>query len=195
MATPAHCFYCFETLYAAFGNRDPPSLALVEELWEEHEKSKELSAREGPATSLQNGVIGEVEGDGGGADEDDEDIEDTDGSPSRSRKEKLKLPSISRLQGLSPSGSSTASTPSTLSTHSSQSVLTNASSISSPNSYSSERLSQFGSKPSPSAGQMFPLFVTWNTVSKHGHKSLRGCIGTFDDQELGRGLKSYALTS
>jgi AMMECR1 domain-containing protein len=37
--------------------------------------------------------------------------------------------------------------------------------------------------------------VTWNTVSKHGHKSLRGCIGTFEAQELAEGLKSYALTS
>lgn len=195
MASPAHCFYCFETLYAAFGNRDPPSLALVEELWEEHENSKELATRAATASSLQNGVIDKVGVDSVGANEDDEDTEDTDGPTTRSQKEKLKLPSISRLQGLSPSGSSTASTPSTLSTHSSNSALTNASSISSPSSYSPERLSQFGSKPSPSAGQTFPLFVTWNTVSKHGHKSLRGCIGTFDAQELAGGLKSYALTS
>jgi hypothetical protein len=40
-----------------------------------------------------------------------------------------------------------------------------------------------------------PLFVTWNTVSKSGEKRLRGCIGTFEAQELDEGLKSYALTS
>ncbi|KAL2880805.1 hypothetical protein SGCOL_003832 [Colletotrichum sp. CLE4] len=41
-----------------------------------------------------------------------------------------------------------------------------------------------------------PLFVTWNTVSpRSGHRSLRGCIGTFEDQELQDGLSSYALTS
>jgi AMME syndrome candidate gene 1 protein len=40
-----------------------------------------------------------------------------------------------------------------------------------------------------------PLFVTWNTLASSGHKSLRGCIGTFEAQELGEGLKSYALTS
>jgi hypothetical protein len=40
-----------------------------------------------------------------------------------------------------------------------------------------------------------PLFVTWNTVSKSGDKRLRGCIGTFEAQELDEGLKSYALTS
>lgn len=188
MATLAHCFYCFESLNAAFENRDPPSLALVEELWEEHENSKELAARAGTTSPLQNGVIDKIEGSGGGANEDDEDTEDTDGPTTRSRKGKLKLPSISRLQGLSPSGSSTASTPSTLSTHSSNSALTNSSSMSSTSSYS-------GSKPPPSTAQTFPLFVTWNTVSKHGHKSLRGCIGTFDAQELSEGLKSYALTS
>ncbi|KAK7528060.1 AMMECR1 domain-containing protein [Phyllosticta citriasiana] len=40
-----------------------------------------------------------------------------------------------------------------------------------------------------------PLFVTWNTVSRGGSKSLRGCIGTFEAQELADGLRSYALTS
>jgi AMMECR1 domain-containing protein len=32
-------------------------------------------------------------------------------------------------------------------------------------------------------------------MSRSGHKSLRGCIGTFEEQELAEGLKSYALTS
>lgn len=41
-----------------------------------------------------------------------------------------------------------------------------------------------------------PLFVTWNTVSpRSGHTSLRGCIGTFEAQELEEGLASYAITS
>ncbi|KAK1982222.1 AMMECR1 domain-containing protein [Colletotrichum cereale] len=41
-----------------------------------------------------------------------------------------------------------------------------------------------------------PLFVTWNTVSpRSGHRSLRGCIGTFEAQDLDDGLSSYALTS
>lgn len=41
-----------------------------------------------------------------------------------------------------------------------------------------------------------PLFVTWNTVSQRdGYRSLRGCIGTFEDQELEDGIASYALTS
>ncbi|TDZ21820.1 AMMECR1-like protein [Colletotrichum orbiculare MAFF 240422] len=41
-----------------------------------------------------------------------------------------------------------------------------------------------------------PLFVTWNTVSpRSGHRSLRGCIGTFEPQDLEDGLSSYSLTS
>ncbi|KAI1296952.1 AMMECR1 domain-containing protein [Xylaria venustula] len=41
-----------------------------------------------------------------------------------------------------------------------------------------------------------PLFITWNTVSRgSGHTSLRGCIGTFESQELDEGISSYAITS
>ncbi|OTB02014.1 hypothetical protein M426DRAFT_322976 [Hypoxylon sp. CI-4A] len=41
-----------------------------------------------------------------------------------------------------------------------------------------------------------PLFVTWNTVSpRTGDTSLRGCIGTFEAQDLDEGLSSYAITS
>ncbi|QSL64781.1 hypothetical protein MERGE_002083 [Pneumocystis wakefieldiae] len=42
---------------------------------------------------------------------------------------------------------------------------------------------------------LFPLFVTWNIISPLGHKSLRGCIGTFKPQPLKHGLRYYALTS
>lgn len=41
----------------------------------------------------------------------------------------------------------------------------------------------------------FPLFVTWNTLSRRGLKTLRGCIGTFEPLALEEGLRSYALTS
>ncbi len=40
-----------------------------------------------------------------------------------------------------------------------------------------------------------PLFVTWNTLSAHHGSNLRGCIGTFEAQELSDGLSSYALIS
>ena len=40
MATPAQCYYCFESLDAAFKRKEPPSLAIVEDLWEQHERFK-----------------------------------------------------------------------------------------------------------------------------------------------------------
>lgn len=41
-----------------------------------------------------------------------------------------------------------------------------------------------------------PLFVTWNKVSRRSqNRSLRGCIGTFEPQDLDVGLKDYAITS
>lgn len=42
------------------------------------------------------------------------------------------------------------------------------------------------------AQEEYPLFVTWNTLSKRGEKSLRGCIGTFEARPLGDGLREYA---
>lgn len=39
------------------------------------------------------------------------------------------------------------------------------------------------------------MFITWNTVSSSGNKSLRGCIGTFEPQQLEDGIRSYATTA
>ncbi|KAF4982694.1 hypothetical protein FZEAL_1721 [Fusarium zealandicum] len=39
-----------------------------------------------------------------------------------------------------------------------------------------------------------PLFVTWNTM-EDGEPSLRGCIGTFEAQDLSEGIAEYALVS
>ncbi|KAK9449936.1 AMMECR1 domain-containing protein [Limtongia smithiae] len=41
----------------------------------------------------------------------------------------------------------------------------------------------------------FPLFVTWNTVTKSGQTRLRGCIGTFEAQPLEKGLRTYAAVA
>ncbi|KAF4465779.1 ammecr1 [Fusarium albosuccineum] len=39
-----------------------------------------------------------------------------------------------------------------------------------------------------------PLFVTWNTM-EDDEPSLRGCIGTFESQDLSEGIAEYALVS
>lgn len=190
MATTAHCLFCFEVLSASLEKREPLNLSQVEELWAAYQSSDE--GAKVPET------IGTADDDDDDEDEDEEDLEDReaeaeDSEPSSST---LRLPSISRLQAPSPSSASTASTPSSLSATSSQAALGDTSKSSSNSSFFSfVRRSQQPSPLPPKKEEEHPLFVTWNTVNPRGHKTLRGCIGTFEPQDLESGLKSYALTS
>ncbi|KAL4775291.1 AMMECR1 domain-containing protein [Aspergillus nidulans var. acristatus] len=182
MATPAHCFYCFESLAASYEGNDPISLAAVEELWERYEQWKKLSELQ-DYDSLAPG-------------EDDvppqQPVNDSENSrQTTSRPQTIKLPSIDRLQSQAASDSSVSTTPSAMSNTSSSSIFSSATTSS---SISSQSDTPAGHRPRLSE-QKYPLFVTWNTLSKSGRKSLRGCIGTFEAQELSHGLKSYALTS
>ncbi|PWY92536.1 hypothetical protein BO70DRAFT_425223 [Aspergillus heteromorphus CBS 117.55] len=176
MASPAHCYYCFESLAASYkDNKEPISLASVEELWERHEQFKKLAALNNdnddePVSLKENVPL------------DDDDVDDDEPTPS-SHSRKTKLPIVSRLQ----SDSSSSTTPSLTSTNSSQSMRSTSTTLTTPGSSSTR-----SGRPRE---EKYPLFVTWNTFSKHGHKSLRGCIGTFEAQELARGLQKYALTS
>ncbi|KAL1975593.1 hypothetical protein VTN31DRAFT_3985 [Thermomyces dupontii] len=167
MATPAQCYYCFESLDAAFKRKEPPSLAIVEDLWEQHERFKLKKTLE--------------------IEDDDDDDNAAEGSVASAKSEdsrpSLSLLGVSRLHRdtLSPASSHPSRTPSsTLSTNSSRSALTTSTTV---------------TTPSEQPEQRYPLFVTWNTISKHGQKSLRGCIGTFEPHELSKGLREYALTS
>jgi hypothetical protein len=165
MANKAQCFYCFESLYASFEDREPASLAAIEALWEQYEQSKKLSKL---------------------ADEEDEQsVNDDDDPKQSSRPSGLQIPRINRLQSQA-SDSSTATSPSSTSNTSSNSNLSNSTAMTTPGSRSGIP---------KSSEQKYPLFVTWNTLSRSGSKSLRGCIGTFEAKELAVGLKSYALTS
>lgn len=189
MANAAQCYYCFECLSASFEGGEAVDLAVVEELWARHEQAKKLS-------TLQNADGLEPVDDDDSADEDVQ--TDGDGlkqestiSGLESQPGTIKLPRMSRLQSeVSISHSSSASTtPSVQSSSSSHSFVSSTTAITTPSAQSDTPIFQ---------GQMerrYPLFVTWNTISKNDHKSLRGCIGTFEAQELSAGLKSYALTS
>ncbi|CAG7921734.1 unnamed protein product [Penicillium olsonii] len=171
MATPAQCYYCFETLLASFEGREPATLAAVEALWEQHEQTKKLSDLEDQAAEdTEQDSVNETE-----------DVSRLSSPPSR-----LQFPRVSRLQDES-SASSTATTPSSASNTSANSLQSSSTNITTPASA--------GSSSHRSPDQRYPLFVTWNTLSRSGHKALRGCIGTFEGQELAAGLKSYALTS
>ncbi|EEP81976.1 conserved hypothetical protein [Uncinocarpus reesii 1704] len=215
MASPAHCFYCFEILHASFKGTEAPDLSSIECLWEEHEAFKQLSLK----STLEN-ASGEIDEDeewegfsdqptGQTRDEvpavssdsgtqDDEAEDSRSGQTSTVRPTPLKLPSISRLQGRQSPGSSNLSTPSSLSTTSSHSALTPATSISSQTTEFAPQASQnksFSAITQRTANTNYPLFVTWNVIGRAGHKELRGCIGTFEPQDLPSGLKSYALSS
>lgn len=190
MATPAHCYYCFECLAASYKGQEHISLTAVEELWERYEQFKKVSAlqdndesvslRESASLSLQYG-------------DDDDDIDDVSSKPKNGPRG-LKLRNISRLQSQASSDSSPATTPSSNSSHSGLSGSTPTTTMTTPSSQSLQSDAS-GWRRQKAEDRQYPLFVTWNTLSRSGRKSLRGCIGTFEAQELAAGLESYAITS
>ena len=203
MATTGHCAYCFEILAADLEEREPLEYTRVQDLWTQYQSLSKLKAvdsenqeEEDPA-SQDVDDLGDRDNEMDGLEDGEEEEEADDGPPSKPARSGLRLPTFNRLQAASPSSGSSSSTPSSLSTASSRAALGDASKSSSNTSFFS-----FGSRrsqqPSPAARpreEEYPLFVTWNTISPRGNKSLRGCIGTFDAQELSTGLKSYALTA
>ncbi|OQO08097.1 hypothetical protein B0A48_06891 [Cryoendolithus antarcticus] len=168
MAVPAHCIFCFETLAATLEKRKALPLAQVEDSWTEYQ------------LSLRN-----------------EDVETEAGAETENDDEAPKPAGISRLLNYSvgSAGSSNSSLPS--SGKSSTTASGRESGVATPASSKSSVSSIFSlGKGKKEKYIEVPLFITWNTVSaRSGHKSLRGCIGTFEPMELESGLRSYALTS
>ena len=198
MTTAAHCFYCFECLSASFEGREPPSLGKVEDLWAQYEASRtSVKAKKSGAAGHSDNAehvsdnlnMQDEEADEDGVEE--EELEDGEEPSSvQIHSPRPQHECISRLQVPTPeSRSSNSSTPSVFSVNSSQSALTNASSAS-----NTSTLPSYASRLSTT--ESYPLFVTWNTISRtSGDKRLRGCIGTFDPLPLETGLQSYSLTS
>lgn len=178
MATKAHCVYCFETLAASFERREPLNLTQVEELWEQYHASKQDGSTEVTA------ALSEEDDD----DDDDDDAEMTDAETGESSS--ARPAAISRLLNRESATSSNSSLPSTNSAKSSSLSSQSASGTATPASSMSSGSSRRRTDPT----KEYPLFVTWNTISRSGYKSLRGCIGTFEAQELEYGLRSYAMT-
>lgn len=172
MATSAHCLYCFESLASSLEKRKQLTLAQVQGLWEEYHKE--------PIGE------GEVEADEGTMTE--QEVDDAAAKP-------ILRTAYARLLSESSASRSASSTSSTRSVSSSQTPASSRS-ISTTSSQSSLKPLARRSQATQVRGiQESPLFVTWSVVSRSGVKRLRGCIGTFDAQELDFGLKSYALTS
>lgn len=116
--------------------------------------------------------------------EDAEEIDNTTSTPAKPSKKSA----IGRLLGGSPTSSSSTSLQSASSSTPDRSEASSRTSLSINSEPGAKRR-----KTSPN--EKYPLFVTWNTVTRSGEKRLRGCIGTFEAQELEYGLKSYAITS
>ena len=212
MATTPHCAYCFEILTAELEDREPLKYSQVLDLWAQYQSLTSPKAaktkndgEDEQGLDVQDGDELTEDSEMDALEETDEDEDGEDGEESTTEDlaqpvpSKLSLPSISRLQAPSPaSASSLSSTPSSVSANSSNATLDSASKASSRTSFFSfgSRRSQQPSPAAPPKEEEHPLFVTWNTVSaRSGHKSLRGCIGTFEAQELGAGLRDYALTA
>lgn len=172
MASPAHGFYCFEVLAASFESQQHPDLETVVGLYEQWQRELKGEVDEDPLTTDE--PIAST------ADQVEEQHNRDSGH--------LQLPSISRLRDLTPSSRSRSSisTPSSVSVNSSNTQLTGTTSI-------DEIMPSYASRLSVT--DSYPMFVTWNTLSRSGHKSLRGCIGTFEPLPLEKGLETYALTS
>ncbi|KAF2466500.1 uncharacterized protein BDR25DRAFT_306053 [Lindgomyces ingoldianus] len=190
MATQAHCAYCFESLSASLEKRPSLSLRQVEALWRKYNADPTSSDIDAD-TSIHDVETSE-----------DEDMEDANEHLESSSETQIHSQSpyrpaaISRLLAPSPSTVSSSSVNSSISTPAS-----GVSEASSATSKSSSRSSFFSlgrrlkKEKERVEVQDHPLFVTWNTVAKGGDRRLRGCIGTFEAQELDDGLRSYALTS
>ncbi|KAK0256822.1 hypothetical protein LTS02_010492 [Friedmanniomyces endolithicus] len=178
-AANAHCAYAFECLVASFEHRQPLSLAQVDELWVQYRGSK----------------IDDRHIDGDGAEQDDGES-DADEGAEMDEPVAARPAAVSRLLTMddaASAGSSNSSLP--LSTRSvASSTPSSRGKGSGAGTPASSRSSQ-ASVGRSGGREEYPLFVTWNTTSRSGHKSLRGCIGTFEPQELEYGLRSYALTS
>ena len=180
MATQAHCAYCFESLSSSLEKRAPLSLHQIEALWKKYndDPSSETPALDAEAEPL--------------------DLEMDDAPTATVPESPYRPAAISRLLAPTPSTASSSSVQSTSSTP--QSGISEASSTTSKSSSRSsffslgKRLKKEQEKGKTEAEES-PLFVTWNTLHKNAEKRLRGCIGTFEAQELDDGLRSYALTS
>ncbi|KAK3677180.1 hypothetical protein LTR78_002718 [Recurvomyces mirabilis] len=183
MATKAHCAYVFECLAAAFEKQQPLSLVKVEQLWYHYHATK---------------VDDEDDVEGGGEDENEDESDEEEMTEAETNDSPpIRPAAVSRLQNKGTDSSATSS-------NSSLPLSTNSTSSSTPSSRqsgsgittpASSRTSLGSTANGRPQRREFPLFVTWNTVSRSGYKSLRGCIGTFEAQELEYGLHSYALTS
>jgi AMME syndrome candidate gene 1 protein len=177
MATTAFNAYCFECLSASFDKRKPLSLSAVIDIWADYEA---LADDDEPVAA--HNAPDDVQA-------------HSQGQPTAPYRpaaiRRILAPNTSSSSSSSSAPSASSSTPS---------LNTNLSSVPSQDSSKSTSNTSLLSLPARltkavQTPSQYPLFVTWDSRTRSGHKNLRGCIGTFEAQELEYGLSSYALTS
>lgn len=170
MATVEQCLYCFETLAATLEKRPAMTLEEIEESWAEYPKGVEETS-----------------------DEDEAD----DAPPSVIRPEFR-----ANLSPVSMSSQASSKPASTFSSKPSTPLSNNSSAPPSRPPTAAQIVKEPAYKPIGQGRrsaqsrpiETSPLFVTWNKISRRSrNRSLRGCIGTFEPQDLNVGLKEYAL--
>ncbi|AEO59917.1 hypothetical protein MYCTH_2308596 [Thermothelomyces thermophilus ATCC 42464] len=176
MASVEHCLYCFETLAAHLEGRKPMTLSEVQKSWAEYVRSTAAAdAADSSKLSKRLPALRRV-------------TEDSSSSSSSSSSASSASTSTLSL------GPSTPETP-----VSSDSALAEDGQAAEAEAEAEAGQDVAAAAAAAAASQITesPLFVTWNTVSSRagGGHSLRGCIGTFEPQELDEGLSSYALIS
>ncbi|KAL2171453.1 hypothetical protein VTG60DRAFT_2860 [Thermothelomyces hinnuleus] len=170
MASVEHCLYCFETLAAHLEGRKPMTLSEVQKSWAEYVRSTAAA------------------------------------DAADSSKLSKRLPALRRVTEDSSSSSSSSASSASTSTlslgPSTPETPVSSDSALAEDGEAAEAEAEAGQDVAAAAAAASqitesPLFVTWNTVSSRagGGHSLRGCIGTFEPQELDEGLSSYALIS
>ncbi|KAH9223082.1 AMMECR1 domain-containing protein [Leptodontidium sp. 2 PMI_412] len=187
MASVEHCIYCFEILYANLENKVPISLPRIQDTWPSYPKGLDddldASSPE-PDPNLKEPIPDPPMS---------EDIAELEAAAEqKASSSRLRLPVLQRLGRSNNSSPSSSSTPSSASTSS----LAPSTTATTPEPFSPVGLDPRRTSQRRVSITRSPLFVTWNTVSPTtANRSLRGCIGTFETQDLESGLESYTLIS
>ena len=187
MASVEHCLYCFDVLATTLEDKDadPISLDRIQETWLLYPKGLEDDID--MASPEPDYDIKEPVNDPPIKDE----IDRLEAAADKASSSRLRLPVLQRLGRSSNSPASSSSTPSSASSTS----LAPSTTATTPESFSPVGLNpRRTSQLAPITAS--PLFVTWNTVSRtSSNRSLRGCIGTFEPQNLSVGLEQYTIIS
>ena len=174
MASVEQCLYCFEVLAARLTGRPPMTLSEIEEAWADYPKGEEVILSDDGAEASAPASATRPE------------VKTSLSSMSANTSASSSQPASSTSKPSTPQSFGTSAPPS--------GPPTAAAAVKAEPTYLPPGQGRRSAQTKPITES--PLFVTWNIVSPRSRsRSLRGCIGTFEPQDLESGLKDYSLTS